>query len=73
MSTQQRTTNYGLHLMQYPSMRWGFVGSIPMDLCKEKINSIGQKYFDSIVFDNQKDAETAAAEKGFNIISILPR
>lgn len=47
--------NYGLHTIQYPSNRWGFVGSIPEVLCIEKSGMFGP-YLDSPVFETEDEA-----------------
>jgi len=46
--------NYGLHLIQYPSGRWGFVGSIPEVLCIEKQTKFGPQ-MDSPVFETEAE------------------
>lgn len=47
--------NYGLHVIQYPSGRWGYVGTIPEALCIEK-NTIYGPTMNSRVFDTMQEA-----------------
>jgi hypothetical protein len=47
---------YGLHTIQYPSKRWGYVGTIPEILCIEKKGSFNVPYMDSRTFDTEEEA-----------------
>lgn len=51
--------NYTLTIMQYPSGKFGFVGSVPPELCEEKKNHIGQKHFASKVYETREAIEQA--------------
>lgn len=67
--------NLGLHVIQYPSGRFGFVGSIPFELCETRKPTIedvmGLRVQDdglvyhSPVFSTQKEAIEFAAAKGY--------
>lgn len=55
MSTQLASYGrYGLHTLQYPSGKWGFVGTIPAQMCIEKITKTGLKYMDTPSFDTEQ-------------------
>ena len=47
---------YGLHTIQYPSKKWGYVGTIPEVLCVQKIGSFNVPYLDSRVFETEEEA-----------------
>jgi hypothetical protein len=58
-----RIGRYGLHIIQYPSKRWGFVGTIPAILCVEKKGSFGEPYYASPSFETKEDAMKYFEEK----------
>jgi hypothetical protein len=47
---------YGLHTIQYPSKRWGYVGTIPEVLCIDKKDHWGMLRKDSPVFETEAEA-----------------
>jgi hypothetical protein len=51
---------YELNLIQFPSEKWGFVGSVPIELCQLKINHIGQKYYGTKLYNSKEEAEKEA-------------
>jgi hypothetical protein len=54
-----QSKNYKCSIIEYPSGRFGFVGSIPSELCELKTNKIGQEYFASKVYNTRLEAEIA--------------
>ncbi len=47
---------YGLHVIKYPSGRYGFVGCVPEILCDEKKDKNGLPITPSKVFDTENEA-----------------
>lgn len=58
--------SYSTGLIQYPSKRWGIVGSIPAELAIEKENSQGMKYHDSKVFQTKEEGHNELVKLGFS-------
>lgn len=52
---------YGLHTIQYPSKRWGYVGTVPIELCNERDGLFGKEY-PSKVFNTEAEAIKFANE-----------
>ena len=50
---------YKLSIIKYPSAKYGFVGSIPIELCELRINKICQEYYASKVYDTLQEAQEA--------------
>jgi hypothetical protein len=48
---------YQLSIIQYPSGRFGFVGSVPADLCEEKPYHLGGTCMKSKVYETKEAAE----------------
>lgn len=73
--------NLGLHIIQYPTKLWGFVGSVPVDLCTEhpaQVSDIlgcrthtgpdGKPWvYKTPVFDTEEEARAFAASKGHEV------
>jgi len=53
------TMNYSLGIIQFPSKRWGYVGSVPVELTKDN------EYHDSLVFTTKEGAVGEAEKLGF--------
>jgi len=53
-------------VIQYPSKKWGIVGSIPVELTQIKTTKLGQEYRDSLVFETQEDAKKALVNLGYS-------
>lgn len=51
--------NYPLGIIQFPSKRWGFVGSVPLQLTQN------DEHHDSLVFGSKVEAVTLANSIGF--------
>ncbi len=53
---------FKLYLQKYSTGKYGWGGSIPIELCELKKNHIGQEYMDTKIYDTLddalKDAET---------------
>lgn len=47
--------SYGLHTIKYPSGRYGYVGTLPLLLCKEVQTKFGKEH-NSMVFDTEQQA-----------------
>lgn len=47
---------YGLHIIKFPSGKFGFVGSVPEILLNERRNKLGLPYKVSKLFDTLSDA-----------------
>ena len=55
--------NYKLSILKTPNNRFKFVGSIPGVLCVEKKSSMGLPYWDSPVYDTEKELRDFYKEK----------
>lgn len=42
---------YGLHIIQFPSGKFGYVGTVPVILLKECKNNLGLPYHSSLTFE----------------------
>ena len=51
-------------ITKYPSSRYGLTGSMPIELTKEKQNSIGQTIRGSMIWDTEQDVITALLDIG---------
>ncbi len=51
-------------IQQYPSGRFGLVGSMPAELCEKRTNSIGQEYHTSKTFDTEQSVIDALLNIG---------
>lgn len=73
---------YGLHTIQYPTGRWGFVGTLPTDLATKVVATTsdvmgGRAFMEDgrpmtwkwPVFDTETDAVAFAHAKGFEVRS----
>jgi len=60
--------SFKLTLDQYPSGRYGFCGSIPIELCKWKEGLFSQ--YVSIVFETKEEAIQKAKDVGIDITTI---
>ena len=67
-----RAENFRLYLQQYPSSKWGFVGTIPICLAEHRTNSIGQDYFDSKIYDTKEEAINDAKLNGYEMGKLYP-
>lgn len=52
-------------LIQYPSKRWGIVGSVPSELLIEKPYHLGGTFLDSKSFEMKEEAHNALTAIGF--------
>ena len=58
-------SSHNCGLIQYPSGRFGLVGSIPEELAEIKENKIGQKYHGSKVFQTKQEGIIALEKLGY--------
>ena len=49
-------------IIEYPTGRYGFVGSVPMELCRHEKNALHQDIYPSKVYETREEAEKALAE-----------
>ena len=65
---QMRTpVTYQLSIIQYPSGRYGFVGSVPIDLCREVRDCWNVPSFQSKIYESREAAEQEAKGKGYKV------
>ena len=64
-------TGYGLSVIQCPTGKYIFVGSVPEDLLIEGKTKLGLPTHNSQRFDSKEDAIEHARSKGYIIISTL--
>jgi hypothetical protein len=62
---QKPATNFRINIIQFPSGRWGFVGSIPLVLTKENKTSLVPGARSSKSYDSKEDALADAAKEGY--------
>lgn len=51
-------------ITKYPSGRYGIVGSVPVSLCTQATNAIGQTYYKPKVWDSEQEVKAALIAEG---------
>ena len=55
------TIKHKVTIIKYPTGKFGFVGSVPVELLIPAVNHLGQKHMKSPIFTTREAAEKALA------------
>lgn len=70
---RKHSTHFKLNLTQYPSKRWGFVGTIPVSLTRERKDHLGFTITDSKIYDTEQEAIIDARANGYELDTLYEK